>query len=107
VIVSACFAGIFMAPLQNDNSVVMTASDDKSTSFGCAPEREWTYFGDALFHQSLLPGNDFQQAFNHARILIGGWELMDHIAPSNPQASFGAALVAKLAPLFQAGPNGQ
>ena len=107
VIVSACFAGIFMAPLQNDNSVVMTASDDKSTSFGCAPEREWTYFGDALFHQSLLPGNDFQQAFNHARILIQGWELMDRIAPSNPQAWFGPALVTKLTPVFQAGPNGQ
>ncbi len=107
VIVSACFAGIFMTPLQNDNSVVMTASDDKSTSFGCAPEREWTYFGDALFHQSLLPGNDFQQAFSHARILIQGWELMDHIAPSNPQGWFGPALGAKLAPLFAAGPNGQ
>jgi Peptidase C13 family len=107
VIVSACFAGIFMAPLQNDNSVVMTASDDKSTSFGCAPEREWTYFGDALFHQSLLPGNDFQQAFNHARTLIQGWELMDHIAPSNPQGWFGPALVAKLAPVFHAGPNPQ
>jgi hypothetical protein len=107
VIVSACFAGIFMAPLQNDNSVVMTASDDRSTSFGCAPEREWTYFGDALFHQSLLPGSDFQQAFNHARVLIQGWELMDHIAPSNPQGWFGPALVAKLAPVFKAAPNGQ
>jgi hypothetical protein len=107
VIVSACYAGIFLAPLQNDNSVVMTASDDKSTSFGCAPEREWTYFGDALFHQSLLPGNDFQQAFSHARILIQGWELMDRLAPSNPQGWFGSALVAKLAPVFHAGPNPQ
>ena len=107
VIVSACFAGIFMAPLQNDNSVIMTASDDKSTSFGCSPEREWTYFGDAFFHQSLLPGNDFQQAFNHARILIQGWELMDRIAPSNPQGWFGPALVAKLAPVFQTGPEGR
>jgi len=107
VIVSACFAGIFMPPLQNDNSIVLTASDEKSTSFGCAPEREWTYFGDALFHQSLLPGNDLQQAFNHARILIHGWEMMDGIAPSNPQGWFGPALVARLAPLFQAGPNGQ
>ena len=77
VIVSACFAGIFMAPLQNDNTIVMTAADDKSTSFGCAPERDWTYFGDALFHQSLQPGTDFEEAFDHARLLIHGWELMD------------------------------
>jgi hypothetical protein len=106
VVVSACFAGIFVSPLQNDNTIVMTASDDKSTSFGCAPEREWTYFGDALFHQSLQRGTDFEQAFDHARVLIQGWELMDHIPSSNPQAYFGPALVAKLAPLFQAAPEG-
>jgi hypothetical protein len=107
VIVSACYSGAFVAPLQNDNTIVMTASDEKSTSFGCAPERDWTYFGDAMFHQSLLPGTDFQEAFDHARILIQGWELMDHVPPSNPQGSFGPALVAKLAPMFQAGPNDQ
>jgi Peptidase C13 family len=107
VIVSACFAGIFTAPLRNDNTIVMTASDDKSTSFGCAPERDWTYFGDALFHQSLQPGTDFEQAFDHARVLIHGWELMDRAPPSNPQGSFGPALVAKLAPVFRAGPNPQ
>jgi Peptidase C13 family len=100
VIVSACYAGIFVAPLENDNTIVMAASDDKSTSFGCAPERDWTYFGDALFRQSLQPGADFQQAFDHARILIHGWELMDRVQPSNPQGYFGPALVAKLAPLF-------
>jgi hypothetical protein len=107
VIVSACYSGAFVAPLQNDNTIVMTASDEKSTSFGCAPERDWTYFGDALFRQSLLPGTDFQEAFDHARILIQGWELMDHVPPSNPQGWFGPALVAKLAPMFQAGPNDQ
>jgi len=107
VIVSACYSGTFVAPLQNDNTIVMTASDEKSTSFGCAPERDWTYFGDALFRQSLLPGTDFQGAFDHARILIQGWELMDRVPPSSPQGSFGPALVAKLAPMFFAGPKDQ
>jgi len=100
VIVSACYAGIFVAPLQNDNTIVMTAADAKSTSFGCAPERDWTYFGDAFFRQSLHPGMDFENAFDRARILIQGWELMDRAPPSNPQGSFGPALVDKLAPLF-------
>ena len=101
VIVSACYAGIFLPPLANDNTIVMTAADDKHTSFGCAPERDWTYFGDALFRQSLQPGTDFQSAFNHARILIQGWELMDHEPPSNPQGYFGALLVSKLNPFFR------
>jgi hypothetical protein len=102
VIVSACFSGIFVPPLMNDDTIVMTAADAKSTSFGCAPERDWTYFGDALFKQSLQPGTDFQHAFAHARTLIQGWEMMDRIAPSNPQGHFGPALTQKLAPFFAA-----
>jgi hypothetical protein len=101
VIVSACYAGIFLPPLANDDTIVMTAADDKSTSFGCAPERDWTYFGDAFFRQSLHPGTDFKQAFDRARVLISGWELMDRAPPSNPQGHFGPALVSRLAPFFQ------
>ncbi len=107
VIVSACFAGIFLPPLQNDRTIVMTAADAMSSSFGCAPERDWTYFGDAFFRQSLHPGTDFENAFDHARMLIRGWELMDHAKPSNPQGHFGAALVDKLAPLFAAARSAQ
>jgi len=102
VIVSACYAGAFVPPLANDDTIVLTAADAKSTSFGCAPERDWTYFGDAFFRQSVRPGRDFQRTFENARVLIQGWELMDRARPSNPQAHFGPALVAKLAPLFQA-----
>jgi hypothetical protein len=105
VIVSACFSGVFVPPLANDNTIVMTAADAKSTSFGCAPERDWTYFGDAFFAQSLHPGADFETAFDHARILIQGWELMDQAQPSNPQGSFGPAVVAKLAPYFATNPR--
>ncbi len=105
VIVSACFSGIFVPPLANDNTIVITAADNNHTSFGCAPERDWTYFGDAFFHQSLHPGADFENAFDHARILIHGWEMMDQATPSNPQGSFGRALVAKLAPFFATNPR--
>jgi hypothetical protein len=104
VIVSACYAGTFVPPLANDDTIVLTAADATHTSFGCAPERDWTYFGDALFRQSLRPGRDLQHAFDNARVLIQGWELMDHAPPSNPQAHFGPALSAKLAPFFASPP---
>jgi hypothetical protein len=107
VIVSACFSGVFVPPLVNDDTIVLTAADAKNTSFGCAPERDWTYFGDALFRQSMRPGRDFQHAFDNARTLIHGWELMDHATPSNPQGHFGPALVAKLAPFFTVSPAGR
>ena len=94
-----------MPSLANDYTVVITAADAKHTSFGCAPERDWTYFGDAFFHQSLHPGADFENAFDHARVLIHCWEMMDHLTPSNPQGVFGRALVTKLAPFFATNPR--
>jgi hypothetical protein len=104
VIVSACYSGTFVPPLANDDTIVLTASDAQHTSFGCAPERDWTYFGDAFFRQSVHPGRDLQQAFESARLLISGWERMDRATPSNPQGHFGPALVAKLAALQAASP---
>ena len=71
-----------LSPGEEGPAIVMTAADAEHTSFGCAPERDWTYFGDAFFHHSLHPGSDFESAFNQARILIHGWETMDHATPS-------------------------
>ena len=102
VIVSACYSGSFVPPLANDNTIVITAADARNPSFGCAPGREWTFFGDALFNRSLRPGTDLQRAFGGARIMISEWELTDNLTPSNPQAHFGPAAVEKLAPLFAA-----
>ena len=99
---SACYSGTFVKPLANDNTIVMTAADAAHPSFGCSSKRTWTYFGDALFNQSLRPGVDFEHAFDNARILISGWELKEHLEPSNPQGHFGPALVKKIAPLFAA-----
>jgi hypothetical protein len=102
VIVSACYSGTFVPPLANDNTIVITAADARNPSFGCAPGRDWTYFGDAFFNRSLHPGVDLERAFNDARIVISAWELADRLSSSNPQAHFGPALVEKLAPLFAA-----
>ena len=102
VIVSACYSGTFVPPLANDNTIVITAADARNPSFGCAPGREWTFFGDAFFNRSLRPGADLRSAFNGARLTISEWELQEALPPSNPQAHFGPALVEKLAPLFAA-----
>jgi hypothetical protein len=101
VIVSACFSGVFVEPLANDDTIVLTAADAQHPSFGCAAGRDWTYFGDAMFKQGVRPGADLKQAFDHARILIRGWEMMDRLPPSNPQGHFGSALAAKLDPVLR------
>lgn len=100
VIVSSCYSGNFVAPLADDNTIVMTAADATHTSFGCADKREWTYFGDAFFNLALKADTTLDKAFAAARVTIGGWEEAEKLEPSNPQGHFGAALVEKLAPLY-------
>lgn len=103
VIVSACYSGIFVKPLADDHTVVLTAADSKSPSFGCGAGRDWTYFGDALFAKSLEPGIGLKPAFEHAKTLVRGWEKKERLQPSNPQGHFGAALMRKLSALDGSG----
>lgn len=96
VIVSACYSGIFAKRLASPDSIVLTAADENSPSFGCSNEREWTYFGDAFFNQSLSAGISLQQAFEDARLKISQWETRDEVPPSSPQGHFGAQISEKL-----------
>jgi hypothetical protein len=99
VIVSACYSGVFAKRLASPDSIVLTAADENSTSFGCSNEREWTYFGDAFFNQSLGESVSLEQAFGDAKVKISEWEARDELPPSSPQGHFGAAISEKLAKL--------
>jgi hypothetical protein len=102
LIVSACYSGVFAKPLLADeNSIILTAADESHSSFGCSNEREWTYFGDALFNRGLTQGRDLEHAFTVARDAIAEWEARDNLTPSNPQAHFGAQLMQRIAPLYR------
>ena len=85
VVVSACYSGVFVKPLANDNTIVLTAADEKSTSFGCSNEREWTYFGDAFFNQHLEPdvtlGGGVPRRQGHHRA-VGGARRFDAVKPA-------------------------
>lgn len=91
VIVSSCFSGAFIAPLANPETIVLTAAQHDRTSFGCEPENEWTFFGDALFNHALRNGDNLIQGFDNAKIMIEGWERARSLSPpSNPQRYVGA-----------------
>ena len=91
VIVSACFSGAFIAPLMDDNTIVLTAAAPDRTSFGCQPQNNWTFFGDALFNQNLRNGGSLVPAFDRAKTLIERWEREQNLTPpSNPQRHVGA-----------------
>jgi len=103
VIVSACYSGVFTKALASENSIVLTAADENSTSFGCSNERDWTYFGDAFFNQSLAEGVSLEKAFEDAKLKISKWEARDEVPPSSPQGHFGASISAKLAARLKSG----
>lgn len=99
VIVSACFSGAFIAPLMDNNTIVLTAAAPDRTSFGCQPSNEWTYFGDAYFSHALRGGAGIVASFDQASTLISQWETAQHLTPSNPQKSVGADVARMVARL--------
>lgn len=104
IIVAACYSGVFVPALANDDTLIMTAAAKDRTSFGCASGRKWTYFGEAFFSFGL---NDpsrptLAKAFDIARRKIDLWEREQHIAVSNPQISVGAAIARRFPDLIGA-----
>jgi len=99
VIISACHGGVFIPALQSPTTIVATAASSEKTSFGCQPENEWTYFGDALFNQSMSRGRGLMQAFAEAKAYVSMWETRDRLVPSEPQISVGAETAAFLGPI--------
>jgi len=99
VIVSACYAGTFIEPLETENTLVMTASDSQHTSFGCADDRDLTYFGEAFLRDALPKAGSLVEAFQAARKDIRQRERAEKLTPSNPQIFLGKAMRDKLASL--------
>lgn len=97
VIVSACYAGGYIAPLANDDSLIMTAADSKNTSFGCSDDAELTWFGRALLTDALPKAGDLEAAFPRLQSLIREWEKRENYTPSNPQLYVGKRIRTWLA----------
>lgn len=99
VVISACYAGGFIPPLRDENTLVMTAASAERQSFGCSDTSEITWFARAYFKESLPQTASFEEAFENARKLIAEWELEEiekggeH---SEPQIAAGEAITAHL-----------
>jgi hypothetical protein len=107
VIISACYSGVFLGPLANDNALVITAADADHSSFGCQDKVKWTYFGDAFFNKALRRTPDLRSAFATARTLISLREMHNGFVPSNPQIAGGKNIDILLAERRGAATTGQ
>jgi hypothetical protein len=88
IVISACYAGAFVPLLANEHTTVITAAAADRTSFGCADDRDLTYFGEAFYRDALPGARTLQDAFETARHDIAEREREERIEPSLPQASF-------------------
>jgi hypothetical protein len=99
IVISACFAGGFVEPLRDDNTLVITAADALHPSFGCNYKSDYTWFSEALYDEALRQTFSFAEAFDAAKKAVSERERAEGYLPSNPQIAMGSAMRQKLASL--------
>ena len=101
IVISACFSGSFASALQNDNTLVITASAADRQSFGCSNEADYTYFGRAFFDEAMRENSSLQAAFEQAKATVAKWESAQGFEPSEPQWVIGKNMQLMLPQLEQ------
>lgn len=92
IIVSACYSGSFIEPLQDENSLIITASAADKTSFGCSHDRDLTYFAEAFFQHAWPQTHSLLETFELANIWVTDKERSENKINSEPQLFIGQAM---------------
>ncbi|HEX8621183.1 MAG TPA: C13 family peptidase [Allosphingosinicella sp.] len=99
LILSACYSGTFVPALYGETTALFTAASAARTSFGCAADNDWTFFGDAMINRALRKPQPLAGASAEALKLVGEWESAKGYEPSYPQVSIGGRVDSWLRPL--------
>jgi hypothetical protein len=101
LILSACYSGVFVPALASPDTAILTAAASTRTSFGCAAENDWTFFGDALINRALRQPVGLDEAARMAGRSVAEWEAKARFLASLPQVSIGGRVKDWL-PLIEA-----
>ena len=101
IVISACYSGSFVPALQDDNTLIITASAADRASFGCSNEADYTYFGRAFFDQAMREKNSIGAAFEQSKATVAQWETAQGFEASEPQWSIGKNMEFMLPQLEQ------
>ncbi len=63
IIISACFSGSMIGDLRAPERIIIAAARVDRSSFGCAPDRHNTFFGEAELHAFGEPNRSLRQVF--------------------------------------------
>jgi hypothetical protein len=89
VIISACYSGVFVDPLEAPNRVILTAARPDRSSFGCSDKDRYPYFDNCIL-QNLPVAGDFLDLARRARLCVSKRETDEHLEPaSEPQTWIG------------------
>jgi len=99
VVISACFSGVFIPPLQKTNRLILTAARPDRASFGCGEDDKYPYFDDCFL--ATAPGaHDFAALGAGVQACVARREKETGAEPaSEPQVWIGPALRPML-PLY-------
>jgi len=99
VVISACFSGVFIAPLQKGDRLVLTAARSDRASFGCGEDDKYPYFDDC-FLSTAPKAKDFAALGAGVQACVARREKETGAEPaSEPQVWIGPALRPML-PLY-------
>ncbi|PIB93177.1 C13 family peptidase [Caulobacter sp. FWC2] len=99
VVISACFSGVFIPPLQKANRLILTAARPDRASFGCGEDDKYPYFDDC-FLAAAPSAHDFAALGADVQACVARREKETGAEPaSEPQVWIGPALRPML-PLY-------
>jgi hypothetical protein len=99
LVISGCESGVFVGALQNEHTLIATASAGDRSSYGCVSGNPFTDFGRAIFGEELVHERSFMTAFTRAADAIDRREVDAKLRASRPQIAEGSAIRAKLSEL--------
>jgi hypothetical protein len=96
VVLSACFSGAMLPPLQGPNRMILTAARRDRTSFGCGQSDRYPYFDQCVL-ESWNAASSFPDLAQKARACVAAREKAEHLSPhSEPQFWIGPQALASL-----------
>jgi hypothetical protein len=105
VIISACFSGVFVPVLAENNRMILTAARPDRSSFGCSEADKYPYF-DTCMLQVLPTSHDFAALGPAVQVCVAQRETETGMRPaSEPQLWIGPTL-RPLLPLLAFAPPG-
>lgn len=96
IVVSACYAGGFVAPLAGADALVIAAAASTRRSYGCGNDSEITEFSRAFYLKALRESRSFPSAARAATQTIHNEERASKREHSYPQMRLGVEIEQQL-----------